>query len=175
MKATTARARASVAGRAFLRSAIESGEVSLSGLDFSEKTGTLTSTPKATTAGPVGRGAYRVDVKVGRMERKNVSRLQVLPQRSRAKILFLGVREGGRSVSFLNLQHKRVKGATCKPSPTDCERITLRRGRVATVGGVRVRSRGSGCATSRARHAPRRPGSARTRPGARSWATATSI
>ncbi len=138
-KATTARARASVAGRAFLRSAIESGEVSLSGLDFSEKTGTLTSTPKATTAGPVGRGAYRVDVKVGRMERKNVSRLQVLPQRSRAKILFLGVREGGRSVSFLNLRHKPVKGATCKPSPTDCERITLRRGRVATVGGVRVK------------------------------------
>jgi hypothetical protein len=138
-KATTARARASVAGRAYLRSAIESGEVSLSGLDFSEKTGTLTSTPKATTAGPIGRGAYRVDVEVGRMERKNVSRLQVLPQRSRAKILFLGVREGGRSVSFLNLEHKPVKGATCKPSPTDCERITLRRGRVASVGGVRVK------------------------------------
>jgi hypothetical protein len=138
-KATTARARASVAGRAYLRSAIESGEVSLSGLDFSEKTGTLTSTPKATTAGPVGRGAYRVDVKVGRTERRNVSRLQVLPQRSRAKVLFLGVREGGRSVSFLNLQHKRVTGASCKPSPTDCERITLRRGRVAQVGGVRVK------------------------------------
>jgi hypothetical protein len=138
-KATTARARASVAGRAYLRSAIESGEVSLSGLDFSENTGTLTSTPKATTAGPVGRGAYRVDVKVGRTERRNVSRLQVLPQRSRAKILFLGVREGGRSVSFLNLQHERLKGASCKPSPTDCERITLRRGRVAQVGGVRVK------------------------------------
>jgi hypothetical protein len=138
-KATTARARASVAGRAYLRSAIESGEVSLSGLDFSEKTGTLTSTPKATTAGPIGRGAYRVDVKVGRMERRNVSRLQVLPQRSRAKILFLGVREGGKSVSFLNLQHKQVEGATCKPSPTDCERITLRRGRAASVGGVRVK------------------------------------
>jgi hypothetical protein len=138
-KATTARARASAAGRAYLRSAIESGEVSLSGLDFSEKTGTLTSTPKATTAGPVGRGAYRVDVKVGRMERRNVSRLQVLPQRSRAKILFLGVREGGESVSFLNLEHKPVEGATCKPSPTDCERITLHRGRVATVGGVRVK------------------------------------
>jgi hypothetical protein len=138
-KATTARARASVAGREYLRSAIESGEVSLSGLDFSEKTGTLTSTPKATTAGPIGRGAYRVDVKVGRMERRNVSRLQVLPQRSRAKLLFLGVREGGRSVSFLNLEHKPVAGATCKPSPTDCERITLHRGRVATVGGVRVK------------------------------------
>jgi hypothetical protein len=138
-KATTARARASVAGRAYLRSAIESGEVSLSGLDFSEKTGTLTSTPKATTAGPIGRGAYRVDVKVGRMERRNVSRLQVLPQRSRAKILFLGVREGGKSVSFLNLEHKPVEGATCKPSPTDCERITLRRGRAASVGGVRVK------------------------------------
>jgi hypothetical protein len=138
-KATTARARASVAGRAYLRSALESGEVALSGLDFSEKTGTLTSTPRATTAGPVGRGAYRVDVKVGRTERRNVSRLQVLPQRSRAKVLFLGVREGGRSVSFLNLQHKRVTGASCKPSPTDCERITLRRGRVAQVGGVRVK------------------------------------
>lgn len=138
-KATTARARASVAGRAYLRSAIESGEISLSGLDFSEKTGTLTSTPKATTAGPIGRGAYRVDVEVGRMERKNVSRLQVLPQRSRARILFLGVREGGRSASFLNLEHKPVEGATCKPSRTDCERITLRRGRVASVGGVRVK------------------------------------
>jgi hypothetical protein len=138
-KATTARARASVAGRAYLRSAIESGQVSLSGLDFSEKTGTLTSTPKATTAGPIGRGAYRVDVRVGRMERRNVSRLQVLPQRSRAKILFLGVREGGKSVSFLNLEHKPVEGATCKPSPTDCERITLRRGRAASVGGVRVK------------------------------------
>jgi hypothetical protein len=138
-KASTARARASVAGRAYLRSALESGEVALSGLDFSERTGTLTSTPRATTAGPVGRGAYRVDVKVGRTERRNVSRLQVLPQRSRAKILFLGVREGGRSVSFLNLQHKRVTGASCKPSPTDCERITLRRGRVAQVGGVRVK------------------------------------
>jgi hypothetical protein len=137
-KASAARARVSVAGREFLRSAIESGEVSLSGMDYSEKTGTLTSTPRATTAGPVGRGAYRVDVKVGRMERKDVRRLQVLPQRSAAKLLFLGVREGGRSVSFLNLGHQEVTGALCRPSPTDCERITLRHGRVAQVGGIPV-------------------------------------
>ena len=137
-KASTARARTSVAGRAYLRSAIESGEVSPSGLDFSAKSGTLTATPRATSAGPVGRGAYRVDIKVGAMERKNISRLQVLPERSRAKVLFLGVRDGGRSVSFLNLEHKPVKGAVCMPSPEDCERITLRKGRVARVGGVRV-------------------------------------
>ncbi len=138
-KASAARARMSVAGRDYLRSAIESGEVSLSGMDFSEKTGTLTSSPRASSAGPVGRGAYRVDVKVGRMVRANVSRLQVLPQRSRAKLLFLGVRDGGHSVSFLNLEHKPVKGAMCVPSPTECERITLRRGSAAYVGGVRVK------------------------------------
>jgi hypothetical protein len=139
-KASAARARASVAGRAFLRSALESGEVTLSGMDFSERTGTLTSTPRATSAGPVGRGAYRVDVKVGGMERKDVRRLQVLPQRSTAKLLFLGVRDGGRSVSFLNLAHQQVRGAAqCKPSPTDCERLTLRGGAVAYVGGVRVK------------------------------------
>jgi hypothetical protein len=138
-KASAARARASAAGRDYLRSAFESGEVTLSGLDFSERTGTLSSTPKATTAGPIGRGAYRVDVKVGAMERKDVRRLQVLPQRSRAKLLYLGVREGGRSVSLLNLEHKPVTGARCTPSPTQCDRITLRRGAVAYVGGVRVK------------------------------------
>ncbi len=84
--------------------------MSLSGLAFSEKTGTLTSTPRATTAGPVGRGAYRVDVKVGRMQRTDIRRLQVLPQRSTAKLLFLGVRDGGHSVSFLNLDHREVRG-----------------------------------------------------------------
>lgn len=138
-KASAARARASVAGRAYLRSAIESGEVSLSGLAFSEKTGTLTSTPRATTAGPAGRGAYRVDVKVGRMQRTDIRRLQVLPQRSTAKLLFLGVRDGGHSVSFLNLDHREVRGGQCMPSPTDCERLTLRGGKVAYVGGVRVK------------------------------------
>jgi hypothetical protein len=138
-KASAARARVSVAGRALLRSSIESGEMSISGLDFSADSGTLISTPRATSAGPVGRGAYRVDVKVGGMERKDVRRLQVLPQRSTAKLLFLGVREGGRSVSFLNLDHQVVRGAgQCWPSRTECERLTLRSGKVAYVGGARV-------------------------------------
>jgi hypothetical protein len=137
-KASTARARMSVAGQEFLRSSIESGEVSLDGLDFSEKTGTLTTTPHATTAGPVGRGAYRIDVKVGRVTRTDVRRLQILPQRSTARLLFLGVRDGGRSATFLNLEDLPVAGATCKPSPDDCSRFTLRAGRTAFVGGVPV-------------------------------------
>jgi hypothetical protein len=138
-KATQARARMSKAGQEYLRSAIESGEVELEGLDFDEGTGTLTSTPRAKTAGPVTRGAYRVDVQVGGTTRTDVSRLQLLPQRSTAKLLFLGVRDRGRSVSFLNLKDLPVQGATCKPSKDDCERITLRKGTTATVGGVPVR------------------------------------
>jgi hypothetical protein len=133
-KASAARARMSVAGQDFLRSAIEAGEISLDGMDFSEKAGTLTSTPRATTAGPIGRGAYRIDVKVGGMTRSDVRRLQVLPQRSTAKLLFLGVRDGGRSAAFLNLDDLPVSGATCRPTPEDCERFTLRAGATAWVG-----------------------------------------
>jgi hypothetical protein len=137
-KAATARARMSAAGQDFLRSSIESGEVSLDGLDFSEKTGTLTSTPRAKTAGPVARGAYRIDVKVGGIARTDVRRLQILPQRSTARLLFLGVRDGGRSASFLNLEDEPVSGAACTPSPEDCERFTLRPGHTALVGGTPV-------------------------------------
>jgi hypothetical protein len=137
-KASAARARMSVAGRDFLRSSIESGDVSLNGMDYSEETGTLTSAPRAKTAGPVARSAYRVDVKVGAMTRTDVRRLQLLPQRATAKLLFLGVRDGGRSASFLNLDELPVTGAACAPSPEDCERFTLRAGRTATVGGVPV-------------------------------------
>lgn len=137
--ASAARARVSRVGREFLRSSIESGEVSLEGMDFSEQTGTLTSTPRAKTAGPVGRGAYRIDIQVGTTTRTDVRRLQLLPQRSRARLLFLGVRDGGRSASFLNLDDHPVAGATCTPSPEECDRITLRRGRTAHVGGVPVR------------------------------------
>jgi hypothetical protein len=138
-KASAARARMSVAGQEFLRSSIESGEVSLSGMDYSEKTGTLTSTPRASTAGPIGRGAYRVDVKVGAITRADVRRLQILPQRSAAKLLFLGVRDGGRSAAFLNLDMKPVAGANrCKPSRTQCRRFSVRAGKTAYVGGVPV-------------------------------------
>ncbi len=133
-KAGDARARMSKAGQEFLRSSIESGEVSLKGMDFSERTGTLTSTPRASTAGPVGRGAYRVDVKVGGIARTDVRRLQELPQRSAARVLFLGVRDGGESATFLNLGDLPVSGASCKPSSTDCRRFTLRKGRTAIVG-----------------------------------------
>ena len=137
-QASAARARMSVAGQEFLRSSIESGEVSLDGLDYSERTGTLSSTPRAKTAGPVARGAYRVDVKVGGLTRTDVRRLQVLPQRATARLLFLGVRDGGRSATFLNLEDLPVTGAACRPSPEDCERFTLRAGRTAHVGGVPV-------------------------------------
>jgi hypothetical protein len=137
-KASAARARVSQAGRDLLRSSIESGELSLEGMDFDERTGTLKSTPRASTAGPVGRGAYEVDVKVGGTVRTDVRRLQLLPQRSQPKLMFLGVRDGGRSASFLNLDDAPVSGASCKPSPEDCERITLRAGRTALVGGVPV-------------------------------------
>jgi hypothetical protein len=133
-KASAARARMSVAGQDFLRSSIESGEVSPGGLDYSEKTGTLTATPRARTAGPPARGAYRIDVKVGATTRNDVRRLQILPQRATPRLLFLGVRDGGRSASFLNLGHAPVRGAACAPSPVDCERFTLRAGRTAFAG-----------------------------------------
>jgi hypothetical protein len=138
-KASLARARMSVAGQEFLRSSIESGEVSLSGLDYSDKTGTLMSTPRARTAGPIARSAYRIDVKVGAITRTDVRRLQILPQRSTARLLFLGVRDGGRSAAFLNLEDLPVRGAVCATSPTDCQRFTLHTGRTAFVGGVPVR------------------------------------
>ncbi|MEA2179067.1 MAG: hypothetical protein QOG77_2364 [Solirubrobacteraceae bacterium] len=137
-KASAARARMSVAGQEFLRSSIESGEVSVDGLDYSEKTGTLTSTPRASSAGLVGHGAYRADVKVGAITRTDVRRLQLLPDRSAPKLLFLGVRDGGRSATFLNLDELPVSGANCKPSLERCERFTLRAGRTALVGGTPV-------------------------------------
>ena len=137
-KASAARARVSQAGRDFLRSSLESGELELNGLDFDEHTGTLTSTPRATTAGPVGRGAYRIDVKVGHITRSDIRRLQLLPRRTSPKLLFLGVRDGGRSASFLNLERAPVAGGRCKPSREDCRRLTLRVGRVAFVGGTPV-------------------------------------
>jgi hypothetical protein len=137
-KASAARARVSNAGRELLRSTLESGELELKGLDYDEKAGTLTSTPRATTAGPVGRGAYRVDVKVGGITRTDVRRLQMLPLRTSPKLLFLGVREGGRSASFLNLEDAPVAGGLCKPSREQCHRLTLRAGRTAFVGGVPV-------------------------------------
>jgi hypothetical protein len=77
-------------------------------------------------------------VKVGGIVRTDVRRLQLLPQRTSPKLLFLGVRDGGRSASFLNVADAPVSGAGCKPSPEDCERITLRAGRTAFVGGVPV-------------------------------------
>jgi hypothetical protein len=137
-KASAARARVSSAGRDFLRSSIESGEVELEGMDYDEDAGTLTSTPRATTAGPVGRGAYRVDVQVGGIARTDVRRLQLLPLRTSPKLLFLGVRDGGRSASFLNLEDAPVVGGQCKPSREDCRRLTLRAGRTAYIGGVPV-------------------------------------
>ena len=137
-KASAARARVSRKGRELLRSSIESGELQLQGLDFDEEAGVLTSAPRASTAGPVGRGAYRVDVNVGGITRTDVRRLQLLPQRSAPRLLFLGVRAGGRSASFLNLDDAPVSGAGCRPSPLDCRRITLRAGRTALVGGVPV-------------------------------------
>jgi hypothetical protein len=137
-KASAARARMSVAGQDYLRSSIESGEVSLDGLDYSEKTGTLTSTPRASSAGLIGRGAYRADVTVGAITRTDVRRLQLLPDRSVPKLLFLGVRDGGKSATFLNIEALPVTGANCKPSIESCERFTLRAGRTALVGGTPV-------------------------------------
>jgi hypothetical protein len=107
-------------------------------MDYSEKTGTLASTPRASSAGLLARGAYRADVTVGGITRRDVRRLQLLPDRSVPKLLFLGVRNGGKSATFLNLDQLPVSGANCKPSAERCERFTLRAGRTAYVGGTPV-------------------------------------
>ena len=88
---------------------------------------------------PVGRGA----LPRRRAGRRHRPRRRPPPAAAPAALvartlLFLGVRDGGRSASFLNLADAPVSGAGCKPSPEDCERITLRAGRTAYVGGVPV-------------------------------------
>jgi len=138
-KAESSRARMSKAGQEYLRAAIESGEIALQGMDYDEEQGTLTATPRASTAGPVSRGAPRADVRVGAVARAGVRRLAPLPRRSAAEVLFLGVREGGKAAEFLNLTGRPVAGATrCRPSRAQCRRFSVRTGTTATVGATPV-------------------------------------
>jgi hypothetical protein len=138
-KASAARARVSVAGRDYLRSALESGQVSLGNLGYSEDTGTLVSTPKAKTAGPSPRSAYQVDLTVAGHTRTDVRRLALLPSHRATTLLFQGVRDGGRTAVFVNVHKAAVTGAgTCSPTPLFCRRVQLHVGQTAVVGGVPV-------------------------------------
>ena len=135
--AAAARARESAAGRRVLRSAMDTGQVTVSDLAFSRDLGLVV--PVGGAAQDRGLfGGYRVDLRFGPggdelVKRYNLARLTPLPSVEEPSFLFLGVLGDGETAIFLNPSGAVASGsAVCHPTPEECSRVLLGAGESAT-------------------------------------------
>ena len=135
--ASAARSRESAAGRRVLRSAMSTGQVSVSDLAFSSDLGLVVPVGGAAQERGGLFGGYRVDLRFGPgdgelVKRYNLARLTPLPSVDEPSLLFLGVLAGGDTAIFLNPSGAVASGAAvCQPSPEECSRVLLDAGESA--------------------------------------------
>ena len=136
--ASAARARESSAGRRVLRSAMSTGQVSVSDLAFSRDLGLVVPVGGAAQEQGGLFGGYRVDLQFGPadalVKRYNLARLTPLPSVDEPSLLFLGVLADGETAIFLNPSGAVASGAAvCEPSPEECTRVLLGAGESALL------------------------------------------
>ena len=134
--AAAARAREDRAGRRVLRTAVETEQVDVSDLAYSQDLGLVV--PSGVGQEKTGSlfGGYRVDLQFGApdqlVKRYNLARLTPLPSVESPSFVYLGVLADGRTAIFLNPSEAAASGdAVCDPSPEDCQRVTLQSGQSA--------------------------------------------
>ena len=137
--ASAARSRESAAGRRVLRSAMSTGQVSVSDLAFSSDLGLVVPVGGAAQEQGGLFGGYRVDLRFGPgdgelVKRYNLARLTPLPSVDEPSLLFLGVLSDGETAIFLNPSGAVASGAAvCRPSPEECSRVLLGAGESALL------------------------------------------
>ena len=143
--AAAARAREDRAGRQVLRAAVETEQVDVSDLAYSQDLGLVV--PSGVGQEKTGSlfGGYRVDLRFGApdalVKRYNLARLTPLPSVESPSFVYLGILADGKTAIFLNPSEAAASGdAVCDPSPEDCQRVTMKEGDsalfdVATVDG----------------------------------------
>ena len=137
--ASAARARESAAGRRLLRSAMSTGQVSVSDLAFSRDLGLVVPVGGAAQDNGGLFGGYRVDLRFGPgdselVKRYNLARLTPLPSVDEPSLIFLGVLADGATAIFLNPSGAVASGAAvCHPSPDECSRVLLGAGESALL------------------------------------------
>jgi hypothetical protein len=82
---------------------------------------------------PDARESYRVDLRFGKdgklTARDDVARLSPLPSAADPFFVFMGVLADGKTALFLVSSDAESTGdGTCKPSPTDCQRVEMQAG-----------------------------------------------
>ena len=138
--ASAARARESSAGRSVLRTAMSTGQVSVSDLAFSRDLGLVVPVGGAAQERGGLFGGYRVDLRFGPgdgasplVKRYNLARLTPLPSVEEPSFIFLGVLGDGETAIFLNPSGAVASGAAvCHPAPEECSRVLLAAGESAT-------------------------------------------
>lgn len=135
--ASAARARESKAGRAALRTAVDTGQVKVADLAYSKDLGLVVPSGDAATASGALFGGYRVDLQFGApgalVKRYNLARLTPLPSVDDPSFVYLGVLGDGATALFLNPSRAIAAGdAVCEPSPEQCDRVKLTEGQRAT-------------------------------------------
>ncbi len=131
--AAAARSREDASGRRVLRRAVETEQVDVSDLAYSEDLGLVV--PSGVGQEKTGSlfGGYRVDLRFGApdelVKRYNLARLTPLPSVDEPTFVYLGVLSGGKSALFLNPSEAAASGdGVCDPSPEDCQRVTVKAG-----------------------------------------------
>ena len=134
--AAAARSREDAAGRQLLRNAVETKQVDVSDLAYSEDLGLVV--PSGVGQEKTGSlfGGYRVDLRFGApdamVKRYNLARLTPLPSVDEPTFVYLGVLADGKTAIFLNPSEAASSGdGVCDPSPEDCQRVTLKAGESA--------------------------------------------
>jgi hypothetical protein len=134
--ASAARSRESSAGRDVLRTAVETKQVDVSDLAYSEQLGLVIPTGAGAQNSALF-GGYRVDLQFGSpgalVKRYNLARLTPLPSVDNPSFVYLGVLGDGKTALFLNPSEAAAAGdAVCEPSPEECQRVKLGAGQSAT-------------------------------------------
>jgi hypothetical protein len=134
--ASASRARESAAGRQVLRAAVETKQVDVSDLAYSQKLGLVIPTGSGADNSALF-GGYRVDLQFGApdalVKRYNLARLTPLPSVENPSFVYLGVLDDGKTALFLNPSEAAAAGdAVCEPSPEECQRVKLGAGQSAT-------------------------------------------
>jgi hypothetical protein len=134
--ATAARSRESDAGREVLRKAVDTKQVDISGLSYSQRLG-LVIPNGAGDQNSALFGGYRVDLQFGApgalVKRYNLARLTPLPSVDDPSFVYLGVLGDGKTALFLNPSEAAAAGdAVCEPSPEECQRVKIEAGKSAT-------------------------------------------
>jgi len=133
LAAAAARSREDASGRRLLRNAVETDQVDVSDLAYSEDLGLVL--PSGVGQEKTGSlfGGYRVDLRFGApdemVKRYNLARLTPLPSVDEPTFVYLGVLAGGKDALFLNPSEAAASGdGVCDPSPEDCQRVTVKAG-----------------------------------------------